>query len=178
MNLCVNPSQSPDRNARAFFCGKKCGRLGIGSKLRYDIIPAVESIYSTYAESASDEDLQASREHRAMAGLSNGCRITYRGGMEENFDYISRYGCFSSYVDADEVLQTLHQDKYAGLKPGLLCASKQPPAAPDRCGLRNSVGICAGNGHFWAKNQFFETLISINSPGGGNLAKRNMNGVQ
>ncbi|MCD8306996.1 MAG: hypothetical protein LUD51_02010 [Clostridia bacterium] len=95
---------------------KDLSTQNFGSELRYDIIPAVESAYSTYAESTSEEDLRSSRDHRAMAGLSNGCRITYRGGMEENFDYISWYGCFSSYVDADEVLEVLHQDKYSGLK--------------------------------------------------------------
>ncbi len=95
---------------------KDLSTQNFGSELRYDIIPAVESTYSTYAEDTTEEALQASRDHRAMAGLSNGCRITFRGGMEENFDYISWYGCFSSYVDSSELLSALHQSKYSGLK--------------------------------------------------------------
>ena len=83
-----------------------------GRELRNDIIPAVESRYSTYAEDVTQEALASSRDHRAMAGLSNGCRITYLGGMIENFDYISWYGCFSSYVDSSLILDALNSEKF------------------------------------------------------------------
>ena len=63
-------------------------------ELRRDIIPAVESKFSTYAEDVTEEALVSSRDHRAMAGLSNGCRITLLAGMAQNFDYISWFGCF------------------------------------------------------------------------------------
>lgn len=85
-----------------------------GMELRNDIIPAVESLYSTYAGDVSEESLIESRDHRAMAGLSNGCRITYRGGMVQNFDYISWFGCFSSYVDSEDVLEALSSEEFSG----------------------------------------------------------------
>ncbi len=83
-----------------------------GQELRNDIIPVIESTYSTYAESTSEEDIIASRDHRAMAGLSNGCRITLRGGITENFDYISWFGCFSSSIDSEEILEATNDSPY------------------------------------------------------------------
>lgn len=85
-----------------------------GMELRKDIIPAVESKYSTYAEGVSEQSLSASRDHRAMAGLSNGCRITYSGGMIENFDYISWFGCYSSSVESELILDALNSEKFEG----------------------------------------------------------------
>lgn len=83
-----------------------------GRELRYDIIPAVESTYSTYAQDVTQESLIASRDHRAMAGLSNGCRITLSGGMVQNFDYISWFGCFSSYIESEDILDALNSDEF------------------------------------------------------------------
>lgn len=83
-----------------------------GKELRYDIIPAVEAKFSTYAESVTDTGLIASREHRAMAGLSAGCKITYLGGMCENFDYIGWFGCYSSYIDAQTIIDAFSSSKY------------------------------------------------------------------
>lgn len=83
-----------------------------GRELRFDLIPAVESEFSTYARGVTEEDLAASRDHRAMAGLSNGCRITYLGGMVENFDYISWFGCFSAAADSELILDALNGEKY------------------------------------------------------------------
>ncbi len=95
---------------------KKNSSANFGRELRFDIIPAVESGFSTYADGASESALQSSRDHRAMAGLSNGCRITYTGGMIENFDYISWFGCYSSYIDSELVLDALSSEKYKNYK--------------------------------------------------------------
>ena len=46
------------------------------NELVYDLIPAVEGKYSTYAESTSAEDIAASRDHRAFAGFSMGSVCT------------------------------------------------------------------------------------------------------
>lgn len=43
-----------------------------------DLIPAVESTYSTYAEDTTVEGIQASRDHRAFAGFSMGSVATWR----------------------------------------------------------------------------------------------------
>ncbi len=95
---------------------KKNSSANFGRELRFDIIPAVESEFSTYADGASESALQSSRDHRAMAGLSNGCRITYTGGMIENFDYISWFGCYSSSIDSELVLDALSSEKYKNYK--------------------------------------------------------------
>lgn len=94
---------------------KKKSNENFSYELRNDLIPAVESKYSTYASSTDSASLISSRDHRAMAGLSNGARITLSAGMGNNFDYISYFGCFSSSVDSSELLEKMHQEKYKGL---------------------------------------------------------------
>ena len=51
-------------------------------EVRNDLMPAVESKYSTYAETADDAGFRASREHRAFSGYSQGSgacwNVTYR----------------------------------------------------------------------------------------------------
>ncbi len=84
------------------------------SELRNDIIPVIESLFSTYAEDTTDEGLIASRDHRAIAGLSNGCRLTYRAGLVNNFDIFSYFGCFSSYIDSEEILEALNASENVG----------------------------------------------------------------
>ena len=42
-------------------------------EMRNDIMPAVESKYRTYAETADDAGFVASRDHRAFSGFSRGC---------------------------------------------------------------------------------------------------------
>lgn len=68
-----------------------------GKELRNDLIPYIEANYATYAD-YSDEgyDLTASREHRAMAGLSMGGMQTTNIGMCECLDIIRYFGTFSS----------------------------------------------------------------------------------
>lgn len=46
-------------------------------EMRKDIMPLVESKYSTYAETADTEGFIASRDHRAMAGYSQGSSATW-----------------------------------------------------------------------------------------------------
>lgn len=85
-------------------------------ELRYDIIPNIEKEFSTYANSSSEEDLKASRDHRAIAGLSNGCRLTLKAGIVNNYDYFSYFGCFSSSIDSKDIIASLKSDKYKELK--------------------------------------------------------------
>lgn len=46
-------------------------------EMRQDIMPAVESAYSTYAETPDDAGFAVNRNHRAFAGYSNGCRVCW-----------------------------------------------------------------------------------------------------
>lgn len=101
-------------NIREFSQVKQNSNDNFPQELRNDIIPAVESAFSTYALDTTEQALAASRNHRAMAGLSNGCRLTYSAGMMENFDYISWFGCYSSAADSQQLTEALNSEKYAG----------------------------------------------------------------
>ena len=48
------------------------------NELLYDLMPAVEGKYSTYAADTTPEGLEASRNHRAFAGFSMGSVTTWR----------------------------------------------------------------------------------------------------
>lgn len=67
-----------------------------GQELRNNIIPAVESQYLTYAnKDVSEENLIATREHRAFAGLSRGAMTVARSGLTQNADIFAWFGSFS-----------------------------------------------------------------------------------
>ena len=68
-----------------------------GLELRNDLIPYIDSHYSTYADyNENGYDLTAAREHRAMAGLSMGGMQTVNIGMCECLDIMSWFGAFSA----------------------------------------------------------------------------------
>ncbi len=68
-----------------------------GAELRNDLIPYIESHYATYAEyDENGYDMSATREHRAMAGLSMGGMQTINIGIGECMDLFSWYGAFSA----------------------------------------------------------------------------------
>lgn len=68
-----------------------------GKELRNDLIPYIESHYSTYAEyDDNGYDLSSSRDHRAMAGLSMGGMQTINIGIGECIDLFSYFGAFSA----------------------------------------------------------------------------------
>jgi len=94
---------------------KRLSSANFPQELRKDILPAVEGRYSTYAPSLDENGFQTSREHRAMAGLSNGARITLNGGLIENFDYFASFGIYSASVDASAILAALDSPRYASL---------------------------------------------------------------
>lgn len=88
-----------------FYCESDCtenfqelDRLTYAFKdeLRNDLMPAVESKYSTYAETNDDAGFKASRHHRAFAGLSRGAVTTYRSAMCGALDYFASFGTFSA----------------------------------------------------------------------------------
>ena len=68
-----------------------------GKELRNDLIPYIEANFATYAEYSEDGyDLTATRELRAMAGLSMGGMQTTNIGICECLDIIRYFGTFSS----------------------------------------------------------------------------------
>lgn len=60
-------------------------------ELIHDLLPAVESRYSTYARGTQREDFRASRAHRLFGGFSMGCVATLRA-----FEYC--LDCFSYFI--------------------------------------------------------------------------------
>ena len=86
------------------------------NELLNDLIPAVESKYSSYAKSTSAEDLKASREHRGFGGFSMGSVATWR--MFQNcldyFKYFMPMSCGTSLDDDTiwEAAKNYDQDDY------------------------------------------------------------------
>ena len=93
-------------------------------ELRKDLIPAVESKYSTYTNGdTSEENLIATRVHRAFAGLSLGSMTTYRATFYNNYDLFAWYGPFSGCCgpfgdhekEVGRILATLSEGEQKGL---------------------------------------------------------------
>ncbi|MBR1530839.1 MAG: hypothetical protein IJ643_02135 [Eubacterium sp.] len=59
-------------------------------EVRNILVPAVESKYSTFAKSVSEDGLKASRAHRAFGGYSMGAAITWNM-FANNLDYFYYY---------------------------------------------------------------------------------------
>lgn len=78
-----------------------------GQELRNDLIPYIESHYSTYADYSEDGyDMAASRDHRAMAGLSMGGMQTINIGIGECVDLFGYYGAFSAAPTSNPAAKT------------------------------------------------------------------------
>jgi enterochelin esterase-like enzyme len=78
-----------------------------GKELRNDLIPYIESHYSTYADyDENGYDMSASRDHRAMAGLSMGGMQTINIGIGECLDLFSYFGAFSAAPTSNGAAKT------------------------------------------------------------------------
>ena len=85
-------------------------------ELRNDLMPEIESVYSTYAKSADDEGFAESRDHRAFAGLSRGAVTMYHSALCQSLDYFSWFGAFSgSRTDKTAFEDTIQTGDFAEL---------------------------------------------------------------
>lgn len=85
-------------------------------ELRNDLMPEIESVYSTYAKSADDEGFAESRDHRAFAGLSRGAVTMYHSALCQSLDYFSWFGAFSgSRTDRTAFEDTIQTGDFAEL---------------------------------------------------------------
>ncbi len=85
-------------------------------ELRNDLMPEIESSYSTYAKSADDAGFSESRDHRAFAGLSRGAVTMYHSVLCQSLDYFSWFGAFSgSRTDAQAFEDTIQAGEFAEL---------------------------------------------------------------
>lgn len=91
--------------------------LFFDQELYNDIIPLVEGQYSTYAnKDTSAESLIASRDHRALAGLSRGSTTAFREMVKQS-DIISWFGCFSGAWVRMDRFQEAMQETFAAGRP-------------------------------------------------------------
>lgn len=82
-------------------------------ELRNDLMPAVESCYSTYAATADEQGFADSRDHRAFAGLSRGAVTTYHSVLCGSLDFFSWFGTFSGCrTTAEYFRQTLQSEQF------------------------------------------------------------------
>ena len=84
---CKDYNKTDMGNAAAFYV--------FGQELRNDLLPWIDAHYSTYGSTTPD-DLTASREHRALAGLSMGGMQTINIGLCECLDLFGYFGAFSA----------------------------------------------------------------------------------
>ena len=85
-------------------------------ELRNDLMPEIESAYSTYAKSADDKGFFQSRDHRAFAGLSRGAVTMYHSALCKSLDYFSWFGAFSgSRTDKTAFEDTIQTGGFAEL---------------------------------------------------------------
>lgn len=99
-----------------------------GEELRNDLIPYMDSHYSTYAD----------REHRAMAGLSMGGMQTINIGICECLDLISWFGAFSAAptsYQSTRIASVLENNSNLGINYFY-----------NICGLEDSVAYAAASG--------------------------------
>lgn len=83
-----------------------------GAYFRDALVPAIEEKYKTYADGdVSEENLIATRDHRAMAGFSMGGMTTYTVGLQQNLDIIGWFGCFTGSGDAESLLNVLSEEE-------------------------------------------------------------------
>lgn len=91
--------------------------LFFNQELVNDIIPLVEGQYSTFAgHDTSVESLIASRDHRALAGLSRGSNAAFRGMIEES-GIFSWFGCFSGAWVRFDAFKTAMEETFTAGRP-------------------------------------------------------------
>ncbi len=84
-----------------------------GEEFRNNVIPAVESVYPTFAEgNVTEENLIATRDHRAYCGLSMGSLTSFHGILMQNFDLIGWCGSWSGAKTDETLFRTTIQEKY------------------------------------------------------------------
>ena len=83
-------------------------------ELRENILPGIAEKYSTFAESSSQDDLIAARDHFALGGLSLGSYYTYYAGMQQDFLYFGSYINLSGSTETYAVCAAVNSPEYLG----------------------------------------------------------------
>jgi len=93
--IIVMPNGRSTANYMDTSMGNAASFYTFGQELRNDLIPYMDAHYATWG-AATQDDLTAARNHRAMAGLSMGGMQTINVGLCECLDIISAFGAFSA----------------------------------------------------------------------------------
>lgn len=110
--IVVTPCLASEKN------GGLNGTATFRYELRGDLIPAVESQYSTWAGGdVSPESLTQSRAHRAYAGLSLGSEAGWSSVLMGCLDIIGYVGCFSGYYSNAYAVAESMNTAYADYPP-------------------------------------------------------------
>lgn len=84
-----------------------------GDEFRKNVIPAVESKYLTHAnKDVSEENLIATRDHRAYCGLSMGSLTSFHSILMRSMDLIAYCGSWSGAKTDEELFRTTVQEKW------------------------------------------------------------------
>lgn len=85
-----------------------------GDEFRNNLIPAVESKYLTYAnKDVSEDNLIATRDHRAYCGLSMGSMTSHHAILMRNFDLIGWCGSWSGAKTDEALFRSTIETNYA-----------------------------------------------------------------
>jgi enterochelin esterase-like enzyme len=110
-------------------------------ELRKDLIPYIESHYSTYAGGdVTDANLVKTRMHRAFAGLSMGSMTTYRAALYANYDLFGWFGPYSGCggpggdhdKEVEQIVTAIEEGAKKGMPLGFLyCGNGEGDMAHD-----------------------------------------------
>ena len=107
----VTGANQPDENAEPL----APWRTPYWMEIRYDVIPLIETMYPTYAHGdVSDENLKATRDHRAVAGFSMGSANT-ETVMQHCLDVFAYIGNYSMGNDRQEFFDAMASDAFKDL---------------------------------------------------------------
>lgn len=98
--VCPTYNNTSGRDSADFSLALRLTR-NFHNELINDLIPAVESTFSTYAEGTSESELKAARDHRAFGGFSMGSVTTWRT-FEYALDYFRYFIPMSCGTSLDD----------------------------------------------------------------------------
>ena len=100
-------------------CSEELDQLtySFSEELRNDLMPFIESQYSTYADEVTDAGFEKSREHRAFAGLSRGSVTMFHSAMQQNLDAFAWFGGFSASRLTEQEWRTTAMSEKLGRYP-------------------------------------------------------------
>ena len=111
-------------------------------EVRKDLMPAVESTYHTYAETADEAGFIASRQHRAFSGYSQGGAVTWTllSGMIDYSKYFLPFsGTFGDCYDTLKAAMEKYSDYADDFFLFMACGSKRDLAYADAVTVTNKI---------------------------------------